>query len=96
MQSMISLFNITLFIYILFIIYILQIYIEDLKNENEELAKELETKVQQETHLPREVEKVNEDQLVTKNEQNYNDFITMQNSPLPEDKNISDKKLVSY
>jgi len=90
MQSMISLFNITLFIYILFIIYILQIYIEDLKNENEELAKELETKVQQETHLPREVEKVNEDQLVTKNEQNYNDIITMQNSPLPEDKNISD------
>ncbi|XP_018337063.1 PREDICTED: golgin subfamily A member 2-like [Trachymyrmex septentrionalis] len=66
------------------------IYIEDLKSENEELAKELEIKVQQETHLSREVEKVNEDQLITKNEQNCNDIITMQNSPLPEDKNISD------
>ncbi|KAG5336494.1 GOGA2 protein, partial [Acromyrmex charruanus] len=66
------------------------IYIEDLKSENEELAKELETKVQQETHLSREIENANEDQLVTKNEQNCNDIITMQNSPLPEDKNISD------
>ncbi|KYQ60610.1 Golgin subfamily A member 2 [Trachymyrmex zeteki] len=65
------------------------IYIEDLKSENDDLAKELENKVQQETYLSREVENVNGDHPVTKNEQNCND-ITMQNSSLPEDKNISD------
>lgn len=60
-----------------------------MKSENDDLAKELENKVQQETYLSREVENVNGDHPVTKNEQNCND-ITMQNSSLPEDKNISD------
>ncbi|KYM95393.1 PREDICTED: golgin subfamily A member 2-like [Cyphomyrmex costatus] len=66
------------------------IYIEDLKSENKDLTKELKNKVRQETDLSREILNDNEDQHVTKNEQNCNDIITMQNSPLPEGKNISD------
>lgn len=61
-----------------------------MKNENEELAKELENKAQEETHLSREAVNINGDQYITKNEQNCNDIVTTQNLPLPEDRNISD------
>lgn len=57
-----------------------------MKKENEELAKKLENKVQEETHLSREAININEDH--TKNEQNCNDINVTQNFPLPEDKNI--------
>jgi len=81
-------------LYLVIAIYISQIYIEDLKNENEELTKELEHKElenkQEETHLSREAVNINEDQYVTKNEQNCNDIVITQNLSLPEDKNISD------
>lgn len=66
------------------------LYIEDLRNENEELAKELKDKAQKETHLSREAVNVNGDQHIINNEQNCNDIATTQNLPLPEDKNISD------
>lgn len=72
----------------LIIIYILQIYIENLKKENEELARELENKVKEETHLSRKSVNVNGDQYTAKNEQDC-DIVT-QNLPLPEDENISD------
>jgi len=86
--------NVIYELYLVIVIYISQIYIEDLKNENEELTKELENKElenkQEETHLSREAVNVNEDQYITKNEQNCNDIVTAQNLSLPEDKNISD------
>lgn len=67
----------------------MQSYIENLKKENEELAKKLENKIQEETHLSNKDVTVNGDQYITKNEQNCNDIVT-QNLSLPEDKNISD------
>ncbi|XP_012536642.1 golgin subfamily A member 2 [Monomorium pharaonis] len=66
------------------------IYIENLKKENEALGKELENKIQTETHLSREPVNMNGDQYRIKNEQNCNDIVTTQDLPLPEDKNISD------
>lgn len=68
-----------------------------MKKENEELTKELENKVQEDTHLSKVQEEthlskiavnVNGDQYITKNEKNCND-VTAQNLPLPEDRNIS-------
>ncbi|KAL6444057.1 hypothetical protein ACFW04_001777 [Cataglyphis niger] len=62
------------------------ICIENLKKENEELAKKLENKVQEETRLSKESENVNKDQC-TINEQNHDDIVTTQNLSLPENKN---------
>lgn len=71
------------------------ICIENLKKENEELAKKLENKVQEETRLSEESENVNKDQSTIKNEQNYDDIVTMQNLPLPENKNaLNDSELI--
>lgn len=62
------------------------VYIENLKKENEELAKKLENEVQEESHLSEETLNVHEDQSTIRNEQNR-DNITMQNLSLPsEDK----------
>ncbi|XP_011873116.1 PREDICTED: golgin subfamily A member 2 [Vollenhovia emeryi] len=63
------------------------IHIENLKKENEELVEKLE--VQVETHLSGETVSINGDQYTTESEQNFNDIITTQNLPLPEDKDIS-------
>ncbi|XP_039308505.1 golgin subfamily A member 2 isoform X2 [Solenopsis invicta] len=67
------------------------VYIENLKKENEDLAKKLENKTQGETHLFGEAVNLNNgDQSITNNEQNCNDIVTTQNLPLPEDRNSSD------
>lgn len=67
-----------------------QISIEKLKKENEELIKKLETKVQEETVLPKTSVNVNGDQYMTRMVENGDDFVTTQSLPLPEDKNTSD------
>ncbi|CAL1676309.1 unnamed protein product [Lasius platythorax] len=61
------------------------ICIENLKKENEELAKKLENKAQEETRLSEESMNVHNDQSTIKNEQNH-DILTTQNLSLPENK----------
>ncbi|XP_072753850.1 golgin subfamily A member 2 isoform X1 [Anoplolepis gracilipes] len=63
------------------------IRIDNLKKENEELAKKLENKVQEETHLSKDFTNVDKDQFTIKNEQNHDEIVTTQNLSLPENKN---------
>lgn len=60
-----------------------QIYIENLKKENEELAKKLKNKVQEESRLSEESVNVHEDQSTIKNVQNRDNIVTTQNLSLP-------------
>lgn len=59
------------------------IYIENLKKENEELAKKLKNKVQEESRLSEESVNVHEDQSTIKNVQNRDNIVTTQNLSLP-------------
>lgn len=68
---------------------ILQIRIEELKKENEEFAKKLQTKAQEETTLLKASVNVNGDQHTTTMMENGDD-VTTQSLPLPETENISD------
>lgn len=67
----------------------LQICIEELKKENIELAKKLETKAQEEALLLKASVNVNGDQHMTKMVENGDDIIAHSLS-LPENKNTSD------
>lgn len=62
----------------------MQILIDNLKKENEKLAKQLETKTKEQTFLSKESENVNKNEPITKSEQSLDNIAPTQSLPLPE------------
>ncbi|XP_020294016.1 golgin subfamily A member 2-like [Pseudomyrmex gracilis] len=60
------------------------ILIENLKKENEKLAKQLETKTKEQTYLSEESENVNKNEPIMKSDQSSDNIAPTQSLPLPE------------